>query len=110
MLHSAGEANMTQCSAQEDDVIRAWTESDESFNHFVISHRDNSLLRDLTIDPQSEHNYPNQQRRQVQSGHYVAVVPRPLSQPELCLHSSQLASDLGLSELQCQSQAFMRYL
>eukprot|EP00928_Gymnodinium_smaydae_P045640 TRINITY_DN30395_c0_g2_i1.p1 TRINITY_DN30395_c0_g2~~TRINITY_DN30395_c0_g2_i1.p1 ORF type:complete len:563 (-),score=121.99 TRINITY_DN30395_c0_g2_i1:214-1902(-) len=71
--------------------------------------RDNSFVRDMTVDPEAEKNRPNQKMREVKLGHYVPVAPRPLPTPDLVIWSPEMASELGLSEDHCASEEFTRF-
>lgn len=58
---------------------------------------DNSLVRELAEDPRASANWPNQREREVYSGHYVRVAPKPLPAPELVAVSSSVADLLGIA-------------
>jgi|EP00945_MAST-04E_sp_MAST-4E-sp1_P005150 uncharacterized protein YdiU (UPF0061 family) len=71
------------------------------FRHFqsfagLSSHT--KFIASMDPDLESKRFWPNQTSRQVQSGHYVTVQPRPLSSPELILHSGALFKTFGLDE------------
>ena len=53
--------------------------------------------------------WPNQTSREVQSGHYVTVQPRPLSSPELVLHSEALFKTFGLDEEALSDPHFLHF-
>eukprot|EP01050_Picozoa_sp_SAG11_P013217 SAG11_NODE_1530_length_4737_cov_3.232643_6_plen_226_part_00 len=61
---------------------------------------DNSLLRELTPDPQTAQFAPNKNNRDVWNGHYVRVRPTPLRNPYLVAHSADFAQLLGLTTAQ----------
>ena len=71
---------------------------------------DNSLLRELDPDPNSEGGYPNRASRAVDRGYWVAVEPTPLLDPTLVAHSADMAFRLGLSADACRSAEFARLL
>ena len=69
---------------------------------------DYSLLDSLQVDPQATVDGHDHQPRQVFSGHYVPVTPKPLPNPECIAHSSSLFAELGLSEALVDDPAFSR--
>jgi len=68
-----------------------------AFETWVGSGRVDSVLSELEVDPESVVGYPNQQPRQVHSGHYVRVDPSPLPHTRLVALGS-VCSDVGLTE------------
>lgn len=68
---------------------------------------DNSLLRELQPEPDHHRHAPNKQGRDVNSGHYVPVEPTALPKPYLIAHSPELAGQLGLTEADVKSSAFL---
>ena len=69
---------------------------------------DYSLLDCLRADPQARGDGADHQPRQVFSGHYVPVTPKPLPAPEYVAHSQTLFHDLGLSDALAHDEAFRR--
>ena len=69
---------------------------------------DLSFIRELRPDPQTEDFAPNQDPRDVRSGHYVRVAPTPLRAPYLIAVTEELAAQLGLTPQDCASEAFLR--
>jgi len=59
---------------------------------------DYSLLDSLQADPQASGDGHDHKPRQVFSGHYVPVTPKPLPEPEMVAHSRTLFQELGLSD------------
>jgi uncharacterized protein YdiU (UPF0061 family) len=59
---------------------------------------DYSLLDSLQADPQATADGDDHRPRQVFSGHYVPVTPKPLPEPEMVAHSRTLFQELGLSD------------
>lgn len=68
-----------------------------------------SWVQQLSADPETQANAPNRRSRQVRSGHYVRVLPSPLPDPELVIHSPQVARLLGISEEEVKSEAFIAF-
>ena len=70
---------------------------------------DQSWLRCLDGDPETEEHAPNKSSRRVKSGHFVLVKPTPLPDPLLIIHSTALADSLRLTEEACCSPAFLSF-
>lgn len=62
---------------------------------------DNSWVKNLTADPETDEHKPNKTSREVKSGHYVLVKPTPLPDPKLVHISRILAEELNLSSEEC---------
>lgn len=75
----------------------------------LASRADMSWMRELRRDPEAAANAPNNTSRQVRSGHYVPVRPKPLPKPKLVMYSPVMAGELGLTEEACRSQEFLRF-
>ena len=56
-----------------------------------------SLMNYLKADPYSTKDGNDHKPRQVYSGHYVPVTPKPIPEPEYISHSKTLLEELGLS-------------
>jgi uncharacterized protein YdiU (UPF0061 family) len=76
----------------------------------LFSRAAHSYLQQLTPDPESAKYAPNKRSRQVLNGHYVPVLPTPLTFPLLLAHSQELAAELGLDDAAVHSNEFLRYL
>ncbi|MDP5119758.1 MAG: protein adenylyltransferase SelO family protein, partial [Prochlorococcaceae cyanobacterium MAG_34] len=59
-------------------------------------------------DPQATVDGHDHRPRQVFSGHYVPVTPKPLPVPAYLAHSSALFQELGLSDALAHDEAFLR--
>lgn len=70
---------------------------------------DHSWLQQLTPDPETAQYAPNKQSRQVRSGHYVPVLPTPLANTKLVIHSPPMAEALGISEEEIASEDFVAF-
>ena len=70
---------------------------------------DYSLMNFLKADPQSIKNGNDHKPRQVFSGHYVPVTPKPIPEPEYVAHSDKLFKELGLSPRLTKDQNFCRF-
>ena len=68
-----------------------------SFDDF-IQHSNYSLLNTLNPDPESTKDGQDHRPRQVRSGHFVPVTPKPLAQPSYVSHSETLFCELGLDQ------------
>ena len=69
---------------------------------------DYSLMDTLNADPKSTENGIDHRSRQVFSGHYVPVKPKPLPNPEYIAHSECLFAELGLDDDLAQDKQFSR--
>ena len=69
----------------------------ESFEDF-IQHANYSLLETLHADPESTKDGDDHRPRQVRSGHFVPVTPKPLEKPSYISHSKTFFSELGLDQ------------
>lgn len=67
-----------------------------------------SLMDTLNCDPGAKLNGVDHLPRQVFSGHYVPVNPRPIKDPEYVYHSKNLFRELGLSDDLALSADFAR--
>jgi uncharacterized protein YdiU (UPF0061 family) len=72
-------------------------ESLASFDDF-IQHANYSLLDTLNPDPESTKDGQDHRPRQVRSGHFVPVTPKPLAKPCYISHSKTFFSELGLNQ------------
>ena len=79
----------------------------DSFEAFAAQ-VDYSLLELLQADPESSSDGDDHLPRQVRSGHYVPVTPKPLPAPEYVAHSASLFAELGLSEDLAHDEDFRR--
>ena len=68
-----------------------------SFDNF-IQQSNYSLLNTLNPDPESTKDGQDHRPRQVRSGHFVPVTPKPLPQPSYVSHSETLFCELGLDQ------------
>lgn len=80
-----------------------------AFSDAMARLRDNSFVRTMTGDPEAAQNTPNQTMRQVRSGHFVPVAPKPLPKPLLVTYSPEMSQELGLTEDMCNSAEFARF-
>lgn len=67
-----------------------------------------SLLEELTPDPQSRKDGVDHEPREVFSGHFVPVNPKPLEAPEYIFHSKPLFRELGFDDALAENPEFMR--
>ena len=63
-----------------------------------IQQADYSLLDSLNADPEATDDGNDHKPREVKSGHYVPVTPKPMAHPEYIAHSKTLFEELGLSQ------------
>ncbi|MBB1486132.1 protein adenylyltransferase SelO [Oceanospirillum sediminis] len=69
---------------------------------------DYSLINSLNADPDATEDGYDHRPRQVFSGHFVPVIPTPITEPEYVSHSSIFFNELGLSDALAQDDAFRR--
>ena len=67
---------------------------------------DNTLLRDLR--PEAPELPPRQSRSPILGAHYTVVPPAPAPDPRLVAYSVEAARLLGLKEIDCESDEFLR--
>ena len=70
---------------------------------------DYSLLKFLKSDPLSIKNGNDHKPRQVYTGHYVPVNPKPIPEPVYISHSYKLFKELGLSSDLAKDEKFSRF-
>ena len=75
----------------------------------LAKNADHSWLQHLNADPETDKYAPNKESRQVRSGHYVRLLPTPLPKPKYIIHSKAMATSLGISESDIQSEKFIRF-
>jgi len=103
---SAAATSLAHCTSSKSQrrAVAACTGSLEKLGETCI----NSWIRDLEADPEQDRHTPNRTSREVRSGHYVNVDPTPLPDPYLVAYSSDMISELGLSEEDAKSESFAR--
>lgn len=69
---------------------------------------DYSLVETLTPDPQAKEDGEDHSAREVFSGHYVPVVPTPITNPNYIAHSKTFFNELGFADTLAESPDFMR--
>ncbi len=74
----------------------------------LAAHVDNEYLRALEPDPDETSHRPNHAAREVSSGHFVPVWPTKLASPYIVACSADVLRLLGLHEIECRSEAFVR--
>jgi uncharacterized protein YdiU (UPF0061 family) len=98
-INDEGSLEMLQKKLNNSWMAQLETES--------LENRKKSLRRvNLDLESHTE----NDMKRPVFNGHYIKVQPKPLEEPRLVIHSPQVADDLGLSEHDVQSDAFVQYV
>ena len=78
-----------------------------SFENF-IKNANYSLLDTLNPDPESTKDGNDHRPRQVRSGHFVPVTPKPLAQPNYISHSETFFSELGLDQALALNEEFKK--
>lgn len=78
-----------------------------TFDEFVQL-ADYSLMDTLNADPEATVDGDDHRSRQVFSGHYVPVIPTPLTETEYVAHSSTFFKELGLSDELAFNEKFRR--
>ena len=79
----------------------------ESFNEF-IEKVDYSFIESLNPDPKASFDGNDHLPREVFSGHYVPVTPKPILSPKYVSHSSTFFNELGLSDSLLKDESFIR--
>ena len=79
----------------------------KTFEEFV-NNIDYSFMDNLKEDPEATQDGNDFIPRQVFSGHYVPVKPTPLSSPEYVVHSKNLFTELGISNLLLEDKDFKK--
>ncbi len=77
------------------------------FDQFVQL-ADYSLMDNLTADPNARPDGHDHRAREVFSGHFVPVTPKPLPEPHYISHSQSLFNELGLSDTLLSDADFCR--
>ena len=62
----------------------------DTFQNYYHAHNDNSFVRELTPDPETEKNFPNNISRAVSTGHYVLSVTTPIPDPLMITYNKDL--------------------
>jgi uncharacterized protein YdiU (UPF0061 family) len=70
---------------------------------------DYSLLDSLRIDPDATNDGNDHKPRQVFSGHYLPVTPKPLPEAKYVAHSNSLFRELGLDDELAHNEEFRRF-
>jgi uncharacterized protein YdiU (UPF0061 family) len=78
-----------------------------NFNEFSQL-ADYSLMNSLKADPDAREDGIDHHSRQVYSGHFVPVTPRPIPDPEYVSHSKAFFKELGLSDELPIDEAFRK--
>ena len=104
MMHKRSQARATRMSHPPD---RNSEQSSASFNNFIKS-ANYSLLDNLHPDPESTKDGDDHRPRQVRSGHFVPVTPKPLPQPTYISHSKTFFSELGLDQELAVNEEFKK--
>ena len=104
MMHKRSQARATRMSHPPD---RNSEQSSASFNNFIKS-ANYSLLDNLHPDPESTRDGDDHRPRQVRSGHFVPVTPKPLPQPTYISHSKTFFSELGLDQELALNEEFKK--
>lgn len=104
MMHKRSQARATRMSHPPD---RNSEQSSASFNNFIKS-ANYSLLDNLHPDPESTKDGDDHRPRQVRSGHFVPVTPKPLPQPIYISHSKTFFSELGLDQELAVNEEFKK--
>lgn len=81
-----------------------------SFENYYEAYNDNSYIRQLVPDPETEKNYPNARARPVKSGHYVLATTTPISDPYMISYSDALMKELNLTKEIMESNEMLKYL
>ena len=86
---------------------QSFEQSSASFDDF-IQNANYSLLDVLNPDPESTKDGEDHRPRQVRSGHFVPVTPKPLPQPTYISHSKTFFAELGLKQELALNEEFKK--
>ena len=86
---------------------QSFEQSSASFDDF-IQNANYSLLDILNPDPESTKDGEDHRPRQVRSGHFVPVTPKPLPQPTYISHSKTFFAELGLKQELALNEEFKK--
>ena len=86
---------------------QSFEQSSASFDDF-IQNANYSLLDILNPDPESTTDGEDHRPRQVRSGHFVPVTPKPLPQPTYISHSKTFFAELGLKQELALNEEFKK--
>ena len=86
---------------------QSFEQSSASFDDF-IQNANYSLLDVLNPDPESTNDGDDHRPRQVRSGHFVPVTPKPLPQPTYISHSKTFFAELGLKQELALNEEFKK--
>eukprot|EP00586_Coscinodiscus_wailesii_P012041 CAMPEP_0172496322 /NCGR_PEP_ID=MMETSP1066-20121228/85250_1 /TAXON_ID=671091 /ORGANISM="Coscinodiscus wailesii, Strain CCMP2513" /LENGTH=199 /DNA_ID=CAMNT_0013268557 /DNA_START=194 /DNA_END=789 /DNA_ORIENTATION=+ len=85
------------------------TQTTSPLSPLLTNHLNLSWITQLSPENPTQDPPKNKSSRRVKNGHYVLVPPTPIPNPRLVAHSPTLISELGLSEDDVSSNAFLRY-
>lgn len=68
-----------------------------------------TYTKHLVPDPESDKNYPNQNMREVKSGHFVYVKCTPLKNPQVVAVSNDMMKTLGFAQNMASSHDFRSF-
>jgi uncharacterized protein YdiU (UPF0061 family) len=86
---------------------QSFEQSSAYFDDF-IQNANYSLLDILNPDPESTKDGEDHRPRQVRSGHFVPVTPKPLPQPTYISHSKTFFAELGLKQELALNEEFKK--
>ena len=86
---------------------QSFEQSSASFDDF-IQNANYSLLDILNPDPESTKDGEDHRPRQVRSGHFVTVTPKPLPQPTYISHSKTFFAEVGLKQELALNEEFKK--
>lgn len=82
----------------------------KTITEYFSRYSDNSYIKQLLPDPETEQYAPNKKSRSVKSGHYVPVKSTPISNPNLIAYSKNLANELRISDAIMNSPDMLKVL
>lgn len=82
----------------------------KTITEYFSRYSDNSYIKQLLPDPETEQYNPNKQSRPVKSGHYVLVKSTPISNSHLIAYSKNLANELRISDNVMKSDDMLKVL
>lgn len=82
----------------------------KTLNEYFSKYSDNSYIKQLLPDPETEKYAPNKKSRPVKLGHYVLVKSTPIKDPYMIMYSRNLANELKISDSIMNSDDMLKLL
>lgn len=109
MSTEAAEKAQEMADSKHPPLTRFFNNFHHSFLEQLSSETPSNLEKSLGLQSKLGGGRAVHPGRPVYNGHYVRVRPTPLTNPKLVIYSIEMANDLGLTEADCESEAFVKY-